>query len=1190
MSSGGKLSDEECSRLLDAYVPALRYDSQSAFLAVAASTATDNPTNHLARRSKVLAAASGVPVLSLKTLSPLAARPGADPRGTEDLTAAVPQPPYGVTAPKGRDRIHFGSDHVQDARRMQAEDHYRDRVYGRVKECEDSVHLQYWLWFYSAATKRDEALPAAYYPAAEVADGGAWRLVQVDLDRELEPQRLVLQGATVSARVWANVEKVAGRPRLYVAPLTQMMLFAAGGAWREIAWDGSDGAGRWVTPSLDEFGAWVHWPGRWGTNPRAPRSPALWPAWDQPDRIVPGRFRRAGRHLGYTLFFPLGRRSKSLPEPALNARLELGEVAVGYEFESDTAAALLVTVHPAGQKEVVGRALEHQLEASGQVQLVVPHDLKGCDVRVSALDDQGRRRSFVLVDTAANEPDELERAVLEDVVEEQLRAADMQRYGRRYRVSAQALATSVLGAGAEIWEPAATDLQAFRDARTAHLREQKARKATATLRRSAAIGAPLLVAALLLAVFARESRSALLESLAALAGVIGAVLLIGAAVSFPEWRSARDALRLLRARPAADDEVPLAGARRRFGRAVAEKVVAPRMRAVINRKTTDRYDEALDFGARGLSELRVPMSEIRTDATERLEELTRRMRGGSIGIAGPRGVGKSTLIRSYCQPRTPGDRRLTSELSAPVRYDARDFILTLFAQLCQSVLAGERGRPGPADPDFRIPTPTIVVFAGLVAIMAAAAVIGAGSTLQRAPLAGIAVTAAAVSVGALVGVRWRRYVVGALAVGVAAAGLLAFLEIGGLAGRIVFGLVAFLALAVALWVIPSARRRPTPAAHATAEDRLRALAEQWREEIRFQQSWSEGYSGKFSIPLGAEAGIDRQKTFERRQSTFPELVDELRGFLAAAVAARGEVAVGIDEMDKMESAETAEQFLNEIKAIFGVEGCFYLVSISENAMSSFERRGVPFRDVFDSSFDEVLALSPLPLGDSKRLLRGRVLGLAPPFLDLAHCLSGGLGRDLLRVTRRLSLYDGDDRGIDAVAKAMVKEELERQASAAVISARSVGLEPHVSELQLWLAELREGPPEGEALRAAAASVPGVWPPERRDDPADAARADELESLRLQLSAFAYFLGTVVDFFAEVEDARAHFGAAEVGEDKGESDIDRLARARVAFAVNPQLAVSIVTEFRRARGWEECETLGWTAPAAAAPAGVDGQLF
>jgi hypothetical protein len=81
-------------------------------------------------------------------------------------------------------------------------------------------------------------------------------------------------------------------------------------------------------------------------------------------------------------------------------------------------------------------------------------------------------------------------------------------------------------------------------------------------------------------------------------------------------------------------------------------------------------------------------------------------------------------------------------------------------------------------------------------------------------------------------------------------------------------------------------------------------------------------------------------------------VENFRGYVRG-LTERHYLVIGIDELDKMESDQTARQFLNDIKGVFGVRNCFYLVSMSEDAMSSFERRGLPFRDVFDSSFDAI---------------------------------------------------------------------------------------------------------------------------------------------------------------------------------------------------------------------------------------------
>ena len=77
---------------------------------------------------------------------------------------------------------------------------------------------------------------------------------------------------------------------------------------------------------------------------------------------------------------------------------------------------------------------------------------------------------------------------------------------------------------------------------------------------------------------------------------------------------------------------------------------------------------------------------------------------GAVGIAGPRGIGKTTLLRRYARcepprsafpeptedPALAGKRRWGVSVAAPAQYDARDFLLHLFGQLCTEVLGQGR--------------------------------------------------------------------------------------------------------------------------------------------------------------------------------------------------------------------------------------------------------------------------------------------------------------------------------------------------------------------------------------------------------------------------------------------------------------------------------------------------------------------
>ncbi|TVZ00372.1 hypothetical protein EAS64_37695 [Trebonia kvetii] len=72
-------------------------------------------------------------------------------------------------------------------------------------------------------------------------------------------------------------------------------------------------------------------------------------------------------------------------------------------------------------------------------------------------------------------------------------------------------------------------------------------------------------------------------------------------------------------------------------------------------------------------------------------------------MAGPRGIGKTTLLSQFARPvpdlrpLAPWDgenevQRWGVTVAAPAQYDARDFLLHLFGTLCASVLGEARVR------------------------------------------------------------------------------------------------------------------------------------------------------------------------------------------------------------------------------------------------------------------------------------------------------------------------------------------------------------------------------------------------------------------------------------------------------------------------------------------------------------------
>ena len=119
----------------------------------------------------------------------------------------------------------------------------------------------------------------------------------------------------------------------------------------------------------------------------------------------------------------------------------------------------------------------------------------------------------------------------------------------------------------------------------------------------------------------------------------------------------------------------------------------------------------------------------------------------------------------------------------------------------------------------------------------------------------------------------------------------------------------------------------------------------------------QGGGGKITAAskiAGVEISNTEGVTLARSAWTLPETVRNLRTILADAARGSAGFVVGIDEVDKIEDVTAARRFVDDLKAIFHVPGCFFLVSVSDDAIASFETRGLPFRDAFDSAFDEIV--------------------------------------------------------------------------------------------------------------------------------------------------------------------------------------------------------------------------------------------
>jgi len=111
------------------------------------------------------------------------------------------------------------------------------------------------------------------------------------------------------------------------------------------------------------------------------------------------------------------------------------------------------------------------------------------------------------------------------------------------------------------------------------------------------------------------------------------------------------------------------------------------------------------------------------------------------------------------------------------------------------------------------------------------------------------------------------------------------------------------------------------------------------------------------------------------------------------------IVIAIDELDKLATADDAIGAVNSLKDLFHLPNTHFVVSVSEDALVRFVMRGIPFRDVFDSAFDNIFQVEPPSPEDAWKLLAHRTGGFPISAALFCYAWSGGMPRDLIRAAR-----------------------------------------------------------------------------------------------------------------------------------------------------------------------------------------------
>ncbi len=367
------------------------------------------------------------------------------------------------------------------------------------------------------------------------------------------------------------------------------------------------------------------------------------------------------------------------------------------------------------------------------------------------------------------------------------------------------------------------------------------------------------------------------------------------------------------------------------------------------------------------------------------------------------------------------------------------------------------------------------------------------------------------------------------------------------------------------------------------EPELIRKAREYLLRLRIDKTVTRSTSVTSSGIRGMSLGISRGASAKYTQWTLPELVSYTRRFMydvsQSINNANRPIVIAIDEIDRIGTLDHAEAFIGDIKTVFGVEKCYFLVAVAEDVGSLFAQRATAGRSILENAFDEIVTVGPLELEEARNLLLRRVPGFTDAFVYLVYALSGGLPRELIRVTRRLieinlAQADGEryprlaDLTFSLVAEAVIDaiDASRKQMSRLDLPTDWAWYFDNMRSASIALRQYSESSARSSAddlyhVIEGISKLPLAKIEEPESGAGEKAAEDQNSALHIinRLSAFSYFGITVIDAFSDRYFDLDTVKRSAIGRTDGA--YEHLAVARIELSLFAASARMILDRFR-----------------------------